>query len=351
MPRFFIHNAFFRLGAAPMFGILVYLLIILINNTVEQLNETFNNQELYVCIALSYIAFESMRLVIWGFNKKLSSERSIQTRIIYQMILTLLVSLTLVGISISVYFRWVIGFSIGSSELNLFLIVYGAGGLLYNILFFSQVFLFRENKIKIEEERVLRDNLESEFNSFKNDVNPNLLYESLESLIITLHKNVDYADELIDNLAGIYRYSIVNRNKELIPLAEELQAVNYLTAILNVKYQNQINLDMQVNEDNVHLIPGSLIVSIDHVVRNTLIAPHVPLDIKCYLEDGYLVMNHTLNERLVTPEDSQESFEKLQRSYSFFSEKPFVQVKADQENYIKFPLVRITNEQPSDITV
>lgn len=351
MPRFFIHNAFFRLGAAPMFGILVYLLIILINNTVEQLNETFNNQELYVCIALSYIAFESMRLVIWGFNKKLSSERSIQTRIIYQMILTLLVSLTLVGISISVYFRWVIGFSIGSSELNLFLIVYGAGGLLYNILFFSQVFLFRENKIKIEEERVLRDNLESEFNSFKNDVNPNLLYESLESLIITLHKNVDYADELIDNLAGIYRYSIVNRNKELIPLAEELQAVNYLTAILNVKYQNQIKLDMQVNEDDVHLIPGSLIVSIDHVVRNTLIAPQVPLDIKCYLEDGYLVMNHTLNERLVTPEDSQESFEKLQRSYSFFSEKPFVQVKANRENYIKFPLMRITNEQPSDITV
>ncbi|MEQ9413967.1 MAG: hypothetical protein RIF39_09055, partial [Cyclobacteriaceae bacterium] len=135
MPKFFIHNAFFRLGAAPVFGMLVYLLIILINNTVEQLSEIFNNQELYVCIVLSYIAFESMRLVIWGSHKKLSNEQSIQTRLIYQIILTLLVALTLVGISISAYFRWVIGFSIGSSELNLFLIIYGAGGLLYNILF------------------------------------------------------------------------------------------------------------------------------------------------------------------------------------------------------------------------
>jgi hypothetical protein len=351
MPKFFIHNTFFRLGAAPMFGILVYLLIILINNTVEQLSEIFNNQELYVCIALSYIAFESMRLVIWGSNKKLSSERSIQTRIIYQIILTLLVSLTLVGVSISAYFRWVIGFGIGSSELNLFLIIYGAGGLLYNILFFSQVFLFRENKMRIDEEKALRDNLESEFTSFKNDVNPDLLYESLETLIITLHKNVDQADELIDNLAGIYRYSIVNRNKELISLAEELQAVNYLITILNVKYQDQIKLDMQVNENEIHLIPGSLAVSIDHVVRNTLIAPQVPLTIKCYLEDEYLVMNHTINERLVTPEDSQKSFERLQRSYSFFSEKPFVQVKANQENYIKFPLVRISSEQPIDVSV
>lgn len=351
MPKFFIHNAFFRLGAPPIFGILVYLLIILINNTVEQLSEIFNNQELYVCIALSYIAFESMRLVIGISNKRLSNEQNIQTRLIYQIILTLLVSLTLVGISISAYFRWIIGFSIGSSELNLFLIVYGAGGLLYNILFFSQVFLFKENKMKIDEERALRDNLESEFISFKNEVNPDLLYESLESLIITLHNNVDQADELIDNLAGIYRYSIVNRNKELIPLAEELQAVNYLTTILNTKYQNQIRLDLQIEEDGIHLIPGSLVVSIDHVVRSTLIAPQMPLDIKCYIEDGYLVMNHTLNDRLVTQEDSQHAFEKLQRSYSFFSEKPFVQVKANRENYIKFPLVRVTTEQPIDVNV
>ncbi|MFZ1808637.1 MAG: histidine kinase [Cyclobacteriaceae bacterium] len=351
MPKFFIHNPFFRLGAAPVFGVLVYLLIILINNTVEQLSEIFNNQELYVCIALSYIAFESMRLVIWTSNKKLSSEQSIQTRLIYQIILTLLVSLTLVGLSISAYFRWIIGFSIGSSELNLFLIVYGAGGLLYNILFFSQVFLFIENKMKIDEERALRDNLESEFISFKNEVNPDLLYESLESLIITLHKSVDQADELIDNLAGIYRYSIVNRNRELIPLNEELQAVNYLVTILNAKYQDQIKLNLQINEEDIHLIPGSLVVSIDHVVRNTLIAQQVPLDIKCYIEDGYLVMNHTINDRLVTQEDSQQSFEKLQRSYSFFSEKPFVQVKANRENYIKFPLVRVTTEQPIDVNI
>ncbi|HCR54882.1 MAG TPA: hypothetical protein DIW27_10730 [Cytophagales bacterium] len=351
MHKFFIHNAFFRLGAPLVFGILVYLLIILINNTVEQLGEIFNNQELYVCIGLSYIAFESMRLVIVAAHKKIYQERSIQTTIAYHIILTLLVSLTLVGISISAYFRWVIGFSIGSSELNLFLIIYGACGLLYNILFFSQVFLFRENKLKIEEERSLRKNLESEFSSFKNDVNPLLLYESLESLILAIHKNIDLADELIDNLAGIYRYSIINRNKELIGLSEELNVVNYLITILNFKYHNQIKLEMTLQDDNIHLIPGSLVVSIDHIVRNTLISPDAPLTLRCYLEDDYLVMTHISNDRLVIPPDTIRSFERLQRSYSFFSEKPFVQVKANRENYIKFPLVKVASEQPIDLTV
>lgn len=351
MHKFFINNAFFRISGPLIFGVLIYLLIILINNTVEQLGEIFNNQELYVCIGLSYISFESMRMVIWLTGRSSSAERTGQSKIIYQIILTLLISLTLVGISISAYFRWVIGFSIGNSELNVFLLIYGAGGLLYNILYYSQVFLFRENKIKIEEERVLSANLESQFTSFKNDVNPELLYESLEMLILTIHKNTDDADEFIDNLAGIYRYSIVNRSKELISLNEELRAVSYLTTILNFKFKNLIRIEMSLSEDGIHLIPGSLIVSIDNAVRNTLIAEHSPLVIKLYLEDDYLVMSHTINDRLIPNNDSLRSFERLQKSYLFFSEKPFVQVKANRENYLKFPLVRIAAEQPLDLQV
>lgn len=351
MNRYFIHNAFFRLGSGLVFGVLVYLLIILINNTVEQVNELFNNQELYVCIVLSYITFESIRLVIILMNRKLAGELSIQVQATYQIILTLLVSLTLVGISISYYFQMVIGFSIGSSELNLFLLIFGAGGLLYNTLYFSQVYLFRENKVKIEEERALRENLESEFLSFKNDVNPSLLYESLESLILTIHKNADQADEFIDNLAGIYRYSIVNRNKELIALDEELRAINYLLAIQNIKHNNQIRLEIALANHDMHLIPGSLVVSIDNIVRNTLISKEVPLTLRLEMEDDYLVLSHPINDRLLIHEDSQNSFERLQRSYSFFSEKPFVQVKANKENYIKFPIVSVATEQLIDLNV
>lgn len=349
MHKFFIHNAFFRIGSGPIFGVLVYLLIILINNTVEQVNEIFNNQELYVCIVLSYISLESMRVVILLTDKRLKKEPSLQTRVVYQIILTLLVSLTLVGIAISAYYRWVVGFSIGSTELNLFLLIYAAGGMLYNILYLSQVFLFRENKIKIEEERNLRASLESEFTSFRNDVNPDLLYESLESLILTIHRDADLAEEFIDNLAGIYRHSIINRNKELVSYEEELKAAHYLISILSFRFPEQIRLETNIDDARMMVIPGSLVVSIDNVVRNTLISRHAPLILRLYVEDDYLVLNHTINDKLLVHEDSTKSFERLQRAYSFFSEKPFIQVKANKENYIKFPIVRVASGQPVEI--
>jgi hypothetical protein len=70
------------------------------------------------------------------------------------------------------------------------------------------------------------------------------------------------------------------------------------------------------------------------------------LVIRLYLEEGdeYLVLQHTLNDRLLLHRDSLLAYDRLKRSYSFFSENPFVQVKAGKENYIKFPLVQIADE-------
>jgi hypothetical protein len=347
MNRIFIHSTLFRICAAPIFGVLVYLLILLINNSVEGINQIFSSKELYVCIGLSYITFESMRLTIHlmdRFRPRLSEQR----RLLIQFILTLIITLTLVGLSISAYFRWAIGFSIGSHELNIFLGIFAASTLLYNLLYFSHSYLLRENRLRIEQEKKMQEKVEADFLTFKNEINPDLLYESLENLILTLHHNADQAEEQIDYLAGIYRYSLVNRNKELISLDEELHAAENLMNLLNFKYPQLLNLITEIpNQHEIHLIPGSLLVTIDSIIRNTLISIKSPLVIRLSLEedDDYLVLQHTLNDKLQQHNESLNAFARLQRSYSFFSEKPFVQVKAGKENYIKFPLVRIANDQ------
>ncbi len=343
MNRLFIHNPFFRIGSGLVLGILVYLLILLINNTVEDINKLFSNQELYVCIALSYIAFESMRLVIRSIER-FFKRLDFQQKAIAQFGGTLVASLGLVTLSISAYFRWIIGFSIGSGELNLFLIIFGIAGLLYNILYFSHFYLLRENKSRMEEENKLREKVEADFSSFKSEINPDLLYESLENLILTIHHNADLAEEQIDYLAGIYRYSLVNRHKELVSLEEELAAAGALVHLSNFKNHCQISLVVDIPKaSEIHLIPGSLIVTIDGIVRNTLISEKSPLVINLTLEedDDYLVLQHTLNDKLTVHTESMIAFARLQRSYSFFAEKPFMQVKAGRENYIKFPLVRL----------
>jgi LytS/YehU family sensor histidine kinase len=239
------------------------------------------------------------------------------------------------------------GFSIGTYELYLFMIIFGITDLLYNLLYFSHHYLLLENKWQIEQEKKLQEKVEADFASFRSEINPDLLYESLENLILTIHHNADMAEEQIDYLAGIYRYSLVNRQKELISLEEERHASQNLLSLLNFRYRHQLNLITDIpKESEIFLIPGSLLVSIDTIVRNTLISDRSPLVIRLYLEeeDDYLVLQHTLNDKLIVHQESLNAFMRLQRSYSFFSDKPFVQVKAGKENFIKFPLIRVNND-------
>lgn len=350
MTRNLIHSVLFRLCAPPVFGVFVYLLILLINNTLQDAERIFSSQELYISIVLTYVAFESMRMVISLMERRLSPETLIRRRLFLQAALTLLVSLSLVGITISAYFKWLVGFSIGTRELEVFLLLFGAVGLLYNLLYFSYHYLLKENRERLEEERKMREKVEADFSSFKSDINPDLLYESLENLILTLHHNVEKAEEQIDHLASIYRYGLVNRQKELISLEEELHATKSLLALLNVHHQDAIQISNEAEKpEEIYLIPGSLLITIDTVVRNTLISARAPLNFLIYREDeDYVVVQHNINDRLLQHQESLQAFSRLQRSYSFFSEKPFVQVKAGLENYIKFPLMYIATENETE---
>ncbi len=342
MNKLFIHHAFFRLLAGLVVGVMVYLLILLINNTLGNINTIFSNEELYVCIGLSYISFESMRLVEIVL-KRIQSVQGDNRLIFIQTIATLAVSLLLVSFAISFYFKLRLGFSIGSSELNLFLAIYFFVGILYNLLYFSQYYLQLENKELITQETKLREKVDADFFSFRNDINPDLLYESLENLILTVHHDSYRAEEQIDYLAGVYRYMLLNRHKELVSYREELDSAKNLLALLNFKYRDCLKLQSNVeDEERIHLLPGSLMITIDAAVRNTLISEKSPLNILIYQEDEYIVLQHQLNDKLVPHSASIDSFNRLQRGYSFFSDHTFVQVKAGNQNYIKFPAIGVT---------
>ncbi|HUM47757.1 MAG TPA: histidine kinase, partial [Chitinophagales bacterium] len=268
MKNNFIHNIFFRIFAPPVYGVLIYLLILLINNNVGQLFTLFVNVEVYVSIALSIISFEFMRMTIsWIDHTGLP----FKTTIPLQLFATTALSVTFVLLAISQFYYWIIGFDISSREVILFSTLYTLTAILYNALYFGNEYLHHENTVQVEQENKLRENLESEFTSFRQEINPDLLYDSLEELILCLHRKTEVAEELIDSLAALYRYQLIHRQKEFVSLSEEVAAVNHLLRLANQKYRNQIRWSSLIDEaSSIPIMPGALITTVDSIIRNTL---------------------------------------------------------------------------------
>jgi sensor histidine kinase YesM len=345
MKRYFIHSPLFRILAPAVYGVLIYLLILLINNNVAQVNDLFSSQEVYVCIGLSYITFEFNRILIILLAKFLSA-RFQNVRILIQFVVTSLLSVTLVLTCLSLYFTYVIGFSISGTQLLIFGMIFMVTALLYNLLYFSNYYLQKENTLKLNAEKQQRDVLEMEMLEFKNDINPDLLYESLENLIGLMYRDVEQAENYIDSLASAYRYVLSNRQQELVPISTELTAAKILVKLLNEKYHGQLKFESLLQEDELQamLIPGSLPVIIESMVRNTIITRFEPFVIKCYLEDDYITIQSKLNDRLLLHPSSEIALSRLQKSYSVFSDLPLIKVKAYQENYVKLPVIHVANE-------
>jgi hypothetical protein len=324
------------------FGVLAYLLILLINNNIAQVNDIFSSQEVYLCIGLGYLSFESNRLLIILLGRGLPVRYN-HLRVPIQFMVTILVSLFLVVVGLRLYFQYYEGFSVSTTQLLLFITIYGVAALLYNTLYFSNHYLQKENTVKITAEQQQREVLEMEMMEFKSDINPELLFESLESLITLMYKNVEQAEEFIDCLASAYRYVLRNRSEELVATGVELEAARNVIALLNQRHFGQIRFEpsMDVNDLKALLIPGSLPVIIEGLVRNTIISPFEPLTIRCYLEDDYITIQSKLNDKLSLNPSAELAFARLQQSYSFYSDQPMIKVKAYEENYIKLPVINV----------
>ncbi len=340
MKRIFIHNPFFRIFSPPVYGVLVYLLILLINNNVSQLSTLFVNQEVYVSFLLSLVSFEVMRFAILLMDR---TALSFKNKIPIQLFTTTAMSVTMVLLVISQYYKWVIGFDISTKEIFMFSAIFTLTSLLYNALYIGNEYLHRENSLRFEQEHKLKESLESEFSAFRQEINPDLLYDSLEELILCLHRNAETAEELIDALAALYRYQLIHRHKEFVSLSEEVSAINHLLQLANQKHLHNIRWNNHVkNADVIQIMPGALITAVDSIIRNTLISEDTPLTLTLSVEDDdYFVLHHDLNDRLQLHPESLHGFQQVQRSYSVYSDRPFIQVKAGRENYIKFPLIKV----------
>jgi sensor histidine kinase YesM len=344
MKKMIIHNPFFRLLTPPVYGILVYLMILLINNEINQLSGIFIGQEVYVCIGLSFLMAETLRLNAIIFRKY--NLESFGNKILLQSLTGLALAMLVVSFAISSYFKILLDFSISDTQLIIFNCIFGVSSLLYNLLYFSHLFLHKQNIELLNEEQLLTDLVESELSKFKHEINPNLLYDSLETLITLVHKSTDESEDYIDHLSSIYRYILSNKKTELTTVKEEIKAAKNIIHLLNYKHGNHIKLQINLPDDQMgsHLVPGTLPNLVERAIRTTIISGFSPLIISLEYEqnDGYIFIEYKLNERLNLGSDTV--FDNIQQSYTYYSEKPVVQVRAYDKNYVKIPLLEVMTE-------
>ena len=212
----FINNSLFRVVTPTIYGVIVYVLILLIFDSIKQLSQNFFSFEVIFCIAITYMVFELMRIITNTIEKKTTSIQKTNYRIAIQVSVNILAVLIATSTILTLYYRYLVGYTDFNSELVVFNTIYIFTCILYNIIYFSIVYLNRTNDAKLKHEYQLNQSLEVELENYKSRINPDLLYSSLETVITLMRKDKSKASDFIQNLSDTYRYIISSKRNEPI---------------------------------------------------------------------------------------------------------------------------------------
>lgn len=180
---------------------------------------------------------------------------------------------------------------------------------------------WRENML--EKEQLKKVNLQSQYESLKNQVNPHFLFNTLNSLSSLIADEPERAEEFVNEMAKVYRYLLqTNRGSdtkvdgyldkalrsdasavsdgELTALESELTFIHSYFHLLKTRHGQGIQLDVAINEnDKTRLLPPlSLQMLIENAVKHNVIHAGKPLTIEIKsTPNGHLIVRNNLQRK------------------------------------------------------
>lgn len=100
----------------------------------------------------------------------------------------------------------------------------------------------------------------AELQLLRAQMNPHFLYNSFNTLIADAGKSPQHLKELIRALAEYLRYSLENRNKDLVPLGKEMDAIRSYITVEKARFREKLEIESSVPEETRNqMVPGIVI--------------------------------------------------------------------------------------------
>lgn len=340
----YLNHTIYRIFAPPLVAVFVYLLILLIFDRLSEITNNFSPEELLFLVLVTFSLFESYRFWIQRAEKinYFQDKLLLKSFVLYSG--GFLITMAIVNALFSLYFIFFLGISEFSSELISFLIVFTLVGILYHLFYLSIRFLDRQKSLLLQKEELNRKNIEFELEVFKNKINPDFLFQSLESVISLIRKEeIDDAEKFIDHLALFYRRILGNRYSEIVSLEEEIQKVNEYLQIRNLRYNHNfiVNWNIQSDTMDVNVVPNTILQVLQMIEYYQMVDINTKLIVDANEADNSIVFQFLSSERLTPVPNLELQLKALKKAIGFYSDQEIDWSQKDNFTQIRIPKIKL----------
>lgn len=202
--------------------------------------------------------------------------------------------------------------------------------------------LIKSRESRLQRETLLKKaSIESQFEALKSQINPHFLFNSFNTLISIIEDNPKKAVEYVEHLSDFYRSIMQYREKEVIPLQEEIEIVKSFIYLLKQRYGNNLSLHVDSEEVSGYVVPLSLQMLVENAIKHNVISKSKPLDIKIHdRESEYICVSNNLQLKM-TPEISTGfGLQSIARRYELLTDRQIRVEKTDHSFEVCLPIIK-----------
>jgi sensor histidine kinase YesM len=209
--------------------------------------------------------------------------------------------------------------------------------LIYEILFLSKE---RELDTKIVDQ-LDRELSQAELQVLTNEMDPHFLFNSLTTLNHLILHEPKQAHLFNNKLAQVYRYFLINKNKELIPLEDELEFIESYVFLLRIRHDNKLQLETSLDERSAKVMipPCSIQILVENAIKHNEFTEANPLWIRVSLTDQFLQVSNNIKPKLYAVNSTGIGLKNLSSRYKILFRKD-ITISTTRDNFVvKLPLI------------
>jgi hypothetical protein len=206
--------------------------------------------------------------------------------------------------------------------------------LIYGYIHIREKRLSREATLK-------REKVESQFAALKSQINPHFLFNSFNTLITIIEESPAVAVEYVEHLSDFYRSIIVYRERDLIPLEEEMEIVKNFDFLLKKRFENNFSLKIEAHAQTGMIMPLTIQMLVENAVKHNVISAAKPLTVEIFLERAdYVVVRNSIQRKIKAEIGTHFGLQSLVHRYQLIGERPVLIEENSKWFTVKVPLIR-----------
>lgn len=190
--------------------------------------------------------------------------------------------------------------------------------------------------------KLQKENLQSQFDVLKQQVNPHFLFNSLNVLTSLIRIEPELAEKFTEHLAKVYRYVLENKDNELVTLCTEMSFLDAYIFLINIRFMDKVQVNIRVPEHrkNDRIIPLAMQLLIENAIKHNSMSKKSPLVIDIFIDDNnHLNVVNNLQEREAHMTSTGVGLKNIQNRYRLLNNTIPTFEKTETHFVARIPLV------------